>query len=71
MTNSDVKWYKQKNNTFNRVGLQLVIDNVNRLDSGTYVCSAVIQLIPTFGQTVNVTGSTTVEVDVVCEYRLL
>ncbi|CAG2217812.1 unnamed protein product [Mytilus edulis] len=64
MTNNDVHWSKQNNNTFRRVGLQLVVDSVNRLDRGIYVCSVVIQLTPTAGQAVNVTGSTTVELDV-------
>ncbi|CAC5394878.1 unnamed protein product [Mytilus coruscus] len=64
MTSSDVKWFKQNNNTFSSEGLQLVIENVNRLDSGTYVCSVVIQLAPTVGQPVDVTGSTAVEVEV-------
>lgn len=48
-----------------------MIDNVNRLDSGTYVCSVALQLSPTIGQTVNVTGSTTVEVDVLCKYWII
>ncbi|CAC5394889.1 unnamed protein product [Mytilus coruscus] len=64
ITNRDVKWSKQSNNTFSRVGQQLVIDNVHKLDTGTYVCSVVVQLTPTVGQPVNVTGITIVEVDV-------
>ncbi|VDI02567.1 Hypothetical predicted protein [Mytilus galloprovincialis] len=64
MTSNDVHWSKQNNNTFRRVGFQLAVDNVNRLDRGIYVCSVVIQLTPTVGQPVNVTGSTTVELDV-------
>ncbi|VDI53768.1 Hypothetical predicted protein, partial [Mytilus galloprovincialis] len=64
LTQRDVKWFKQNNNTFATIGLQLVIDNVNRLDSGTYVCSVALQLSPTIGLSVTVTGSTTVEVNV-------
>ncbi|CAC5383868.1 unnamed protein product [Mytilus coruscus] len=65
MTDGDVTWTKQNNVTFNLKGKRLVIDNTNRLDSGTYVCSVVIKLIPTTGQPISVAGRTTVEVDVI------
>lgn len=68
ITNRDVKWTKQNNNTFSRVGQQLVIDNVNKEDTGKYVCFVVLQLTPSDGQSVNVTGRTTVEVDILCKY---
>lgn len=68
ITNHDVKWTKHNNETFNRVGVQLVIDNVNRVDNGTFVCSVLLQLTPSVGQSVNVTGRTTVEVDILCKY---
>lgn len=71
VTGKDVKWSKQKNTTFNGEGMQLVINNLNRLDSGTYVCYVVIQLTPTVGQNVTVTGKTTVEVEVLCKYYVL
>lgn len=70
MTSNDVKWSKQNNDTFHRKGPQLVIDHVYRSDSGTYVCFVLIQLTPTVGKHVNVTGTTTVEVDVLCKYHI-
>lgn len=68
VTNNDVIWTKQNNATFQKKGQQLVISNVNRVDSGIFVCSVLITLTPTIGQPVNVTGSTNVEVDVLCKY---
>lgn len=70
MTDNDVTWTKQNNYTFSIKGRLLLIDNVNRLDSGTFVCSVVINLIPTIGQPINVTERTTVEVDVLCKYNI-
>lgn len=70
MTDNDVTWTKQNNNTFIRKGRILLVDNINRLDSGTFLCSVVIKLIPTIGQSINVTGRTTVEVDVLCKYYI-
>lgn len=71
MTRNDVKWSKKNNNTFSSRAQQLVISNVNRVDTGTYVCSVVLKLTPSVGQSVNVTGSTTVEVDIICKYYTL
>lgn len=71
MTDNDVTWTKQNDVSFNSKGKELVIDNINRVDSGNYVCSIVIELEPTFGQPINVTGRTTVEVDVFCKYYIL
>lgn len=68
VTNNDVTWTKQNNLTFIRKGKQLVIDSVHRPDSGTYVCFVIIQLTPTLGQSVNVSGTTIVEVNVLCKY---
>ncbi|VDI42885.1 Hypothetical predicted protein, partial [Mytilus galloprovincialis] len=61
---NDVTWTKQNNNTFSMKGQRLVIRNVNRIDSGIYTCSVEIQLNPNFGQSVNISGQSTVEVDV-------
>ncbi|CAC5365729.1 unnamed protein product [Mytilus coruscus] len=70
ITDYDIEWTKENNNTFIRTGKQLVINNVNKLDLGTYVCSVVIQLTPTVGQPVNVTGTTSVEVDILyCRFH--
>ncbi|CAG2207032.1 unnamed protein product [Mytilus edulis] len=70
ITDNDVTWTKQNNITFIRKGRLLLVDNVNRLDSGTYVCSVVIELLPSISQPINVTGRTTVEVDVLCKYYI-
>lgn len=67
MTDDDVTWTKQNNNTFSMKGRLLLIDNANRLDSGTFECAVVIKLIPTIGQPISVTGRTSVEVDVLCK----
>ncbi|VDI02566.1 Hypothetical predicted protein [Mytilus galloprovincialis] len=64
VTDNDVKWTKNNNVTFRRSGQHLVFDNVHRKDSGMYVCSVLITLSPTIGQKVNVTGTSTVEVNV-------
>ncbi|CAC5421796.1 unnamed protein product [Mytilus coruscus] len=64
MRDNDVTWTKQNNNTFTMKGQRLVVRNVNRIDSGIYICLVVIQLNPNFGQPVNVTGKKTAEVDV-------
>ncbi|CAC5421786.1 SN [Mytilus coruscus] len=68
MRDNDVIWTKQYNNTFGMKGQRLVVRNVNRIDSGIYICSVVIQLNPNFGQPVTVTGTTTAKVDVLCKY---
>lgn len=68
LKDDDVKWTKQKNNTFSSKGKQLLIQNVNKVDSGIYICSAVIKITPTDGLPQNLTGSTTVDVDVLCKY---
>lgn len=68
MTDNDVSWTKHNNDSFKHNGRYLVIDNVNRINSGTYVCSVIIILTPTFGHPINVTGTTTAEVDVICKY---
>lgn len=68
VSNNDITWTKQNNATFNRKGQKLVIDSVHRVDKGIYVCVVVLELIPTRGQSVNVTGTTTVEVNVLCKY---
>lgn len=70
LTDRDVTWTKKNNRGFIHNGRHLVIDNVNRIDSGIYICSVVIQFKPTFGHPVNFTGTTTVEVDVLCKYLL-
>ncbi|CAC5394886.1 unnamed protein product [Mytilus coruscus] len=64
VTDNDVIWTKQNNNTFSMKGKQLVVRNVNRVDSGTYMCSVMTELIPSIGQSLNVTMRTTVDVDV-------
>ncbi|CAC5421782.1 unnamed protein product [Mytilus coruscus] len=64
LTDRDATWTKKNNRWFIHNGRHLVIDNVNRIDSGIYICSVVIQFKPTFGHPVNFTGTTTVEVDV-------
>lgn len=68
---NDINWTKQNHREFSQQGRNLVIDNVNRLNSGTYVCTVMIQLIPTIGLPVNVTGITHVKVDVLCKYFFL
>lgn len=68
MTDDDVSWTKQNNKTFKGNGRQLVFANINRKNGGTYICSVFIQLTPNFGSQVNVTGTTTAEVDVLCKY---
>ncbi|VDI66502.1 Hypothetical predicted protein [Mytilus galloprovincialis] len=64
LTNSDFTWTRKNTNGFLQEGRNLVIDNVNRTNSGTYICSVMIQFKPTFGPLVNFTGTTTAEVDV-------
>lgn len=70
LTDNDVTWTKYNNITFRMRGKKLFIVNINILDSGTYICSVVVKLIPTFGQPINVTGRTTIEVDVLCKYYM-
>lgn len=71
-TDEDVKWTKQNDNEdFSQSGRFLYIEHVNRSQSGTYACSVVIRLTPTIDQPVNVTATTTVEVDVLCKYYFL
>ncbi|CAG2217814.1 unnamed protein product [Mytilus edulis] len=64
LTDTDVTWTKQNDYNNKWPGQTLILDNINRSDSGTYVCSVVIKLAPSVGTAINVTGSTTVEVDV-------
>lgn len=70
LKDDDVTWTKQKNNTFSSKGKQLLIQNVNKVDSGIYICSAVIKITPTDGLPQNLTGRTTVDVDVLCKYYI-
>ncbi|CAC5365728.1 unnamed protein product [Mytilus coruscus] len=65
LKDDDITWTKQNNNTFQQTGKQLVIKNVNRLDTGNYICNAVITLLPSVGSATVVIGTTLVEVDVI------
>lgn len=68
ITNGDIKWTKMNNITFQDTG-QLVIENVDRGDSGTYICTVTLNLKPTEGTAIDVIGTTSVEVDVLCKYH--
>lgn len=71
MTENNVRWSKQNNNTFWINGSHLEIKHVNRVDSGTYICTVVITLTPTVGHSVKVTGTSTVEVDILCKFYII
>ncbi|CAG2248420.1 unnamed protein product [Mytilus edulis] len=60
--------WTNNNNTFNRPRRDLVIDNVNRNDSGTYKCSVTLKVKPTIGESVDIIGTTTVHVNILCKY---
>ena len=45
----------------------LRINNIRRFQNGTYICTATNTMVPTHGQTVIGRGSSTVDVDVLCE----
>ncbi|CAC5371766.1 unnamed protein product [Mytilus coruscus] len=70
LSDNDIIWTKQNNNTFKQTGKQLVIKHVNRLDSGHYICNAVITLLPSIESSVDVIGTTIVQVDVICKYSI-
>lgn len=63
----DVTWSKRNNDTFTQTGTKLLIKNVNILDGGTYICTVIIELQPSIGQTIVVKGTTHVMVDVLCK----
>ncbi|KAJ8316527.1 hypothetical protein KUTeg_005934 [Tegillarca granosa] len=63
-TSQQIWWTRQNDNTFRQQGNQLVIDNIQKEQSGIYTCHAQNTLTPSGQSSINKTATKDVEVDV-------
>ncbi|KAJ8307737.1 hypothetical protein KUTeg_014708 [Tegillarca granosa] len=67
LTVQQMWWTRHNDNTFRQQGIQIVIDNIQKEQSGTYTCHAQNTLTPSGQSSINKTATQDVEVDILCK----